>query len=108
MASDSGSLRYEISYEDDRKPETFKVKPKHLVRFELDGHSFDEDTSVYQGFLLAFYAASQPGAPKNATDDQLKDAFLKWLDGVDEIETLGAKAPEEGVETGDGEAVPTQ
>lgn len=72
----------------------YKVKPRHLVRYEEEVGDFQESAS--STFKLA-----------HIVSDDARD-FRVWLDTVDDISTEGADAAEAGVSEDGGEKVPTE
>lgn len=90
-------MKYAVTYENGTTVD-YKVKPRHLVAFEEDHGSFD-DQSVAMAMRLAHIVSGDP-----------RD-FHEWLDDVDEIETLGVVGDQPVGTSTDGKAgepVPTE
>ena len=91
-------MKMKVTY-DKGNTVTYKVKPRHLVRFEDEVGEFAE--TARSAYTLAWMASGS------------KLEFKDWLDTVDDIETLGADGkPADGVPPAEGgeagEPVPTE
>ena len=81
-------IKFKVTTADGNSDEV-TVKPAAMVAFETAGNSLsDESKPVTNLYMLAWYALGKP-----------ERTFEKWLDTVDEVETLD--------ESGEGLELPT-
>lgn len=88
-------MRYEVVYDDGTIKE-YKVKPRHLVRHEIETKR-DGDNLIAKSYKLSWMASGST------------ETFAEWLDTVDDVQALdfdvsdGSSDPE-----GSDEVVPTR